>query len=544
MSDNLGIRHRAELHVFFNGQSKDDPFLEHFTNPHDFAKMVKKRQEAEMEHCRRHVVHFVNSWVFTFDPRLQAGFRDIPFDLFARQADFLLWLEERRALGERTQMKAGGVCPKSRERGVTWLCCAYATHQWLFSSSSSIGFGSLKLEEVDEIGNMNTILEKIRYILRHLPQWMLPKGYKEEKHATHAKIINPANGSIIVGEGGENLGRGGKCGMFFFDEASHSKNAESINSALSANTHVRIDVSTFRGSGNDFFKKCYGGDYVEFDPADPEVHTFSKFSLHWRDDPRTSEAWAAAIKTEIGPVNWAEQYDMDPFASMENIVIPAIWVKAAVELELPEGDGPIIGGLDCSGEGANDTVFIPRRGPRAQKVVFWNGLDTTQSAHKAADVAEKNNVKELNYDVSGLGIGYKSAWKATDRVLPFRINPINTGLPPTEAKWSREMGRTSKELFVNQKAEFWWMLRTRFEKTYEHVEGLAEHPTDELISIPNDPQLIAELSSPTYEVRETGKKVIEAKKTMRKRGIKSPDRADALVLAFCPPPKRKRAVFW
>lgn len=502
----------------------------------------KALRALEMEHCRRSVVHWTNEFCYTFDPRLPEGRRDIPFDLFGKQADFLLWLAERQKTAERTQMKAGGVVPKSRERGVTWLCAAYAAHQWLFSPSTQIGFVSLKLEEVDQIGNMNTILEKIRYIFRRLPGWMLPKGYNELKHATHTKIINPVNSSGIFAEGGENSGRGGKTGITFVDESGHIKDGNALASAMAANTHCRIDVSTPHGAGGDFFRKCFDPDYVEFDPNDTIHHQFSKFSLHWRDDPRTSEAWAWAIKKEIGPVNWAEQYEIDFSASLENICIPALWVRAAVDLELPEGDGPIIAGLDCSGEGANKTVLTHRRGPVVRKPVWWNGLDTTQSAHKAAEVAEKNDVKELNYDVSGLGIGFKGAWKAIERALPFRTIPINGGESASELKWPD--GKLSKELFVNRRAEEWWRLRARFEKAYEYREQGIIHPPDEMISIPNEPQLIAELSAPVYETRETGKKQMESKKAMRSRGVSSPDFADSLVLCFTMPPKKKRAVWW
>src|ERR1700676_3842504 len=52
----------------------------------------------------------------------------------------------------------------------------------------------LKREEVDEIGNMNTILEKCRFILRNIPQeWMLPKTFRHKEHASLGRIVNKEN---------------------------------------------------------------------------------------------------------------------------------------------------------------------------------------------------------------------------------------------------------------------------------------------------------------------------------------------------------------
>lgn len=479
-------------------------------------------QAAEMRVCQQSVVHFVNDWVWTYDPRENPT--DMPFDLFGVQADFLLWIKERE------DKKEYGICEKSRGQGASWLAICYAVHGWLFRRGFAAGFGSLKLEEVDEVGNMDTLLEKARFILRRLPEWMLPKDYQEAKHATHGKIVNPNNGAIITGEGGPNMGRGGRKGLFVVDEAAHLIDSDAVDSALAETAACRIDISTPHGTGNSFYKKRFSG-------------LFPTFRLHWHDDPRKDEEWATKKKRELNnPALWAEQYEIDYTASLEGICIPAQWVRAAVELNLPESEMPKVAGLDISEAGDAKTVLISRRGPHVDLPVWWSGLNTTATAHKAADMGEKQYVSDLYYDVSGVGTGVKGAWAATGRVLQFKPHPINMGEGPTETKWPN--GKTSKELFVNRRMESWWMLRARFEKAFEYKEGLAQYPADEMISIPNHPELITQLSMPLVEHRETGKLQLESKRDMRKRGIASPDFADALVLAFTQQPRRKRMVFW
>ncbi len=55
-----------------------------------------------------------------------------------------------------------------------------------------------------------------------------------------------------------------------------------------------------------------------------------------------------------------------------------------------------------------------------------------------------------------------------------------------------------------------------------------------MISLPHDDQLISELTAPKWELTENGKIKIESKKAMKKRGIDSPNLADALIMAYYP----------
>jgi hypothetical protein len=114
----------------------------------------------------------------------------------------------------------------------------------------------------------------------------------------------------------------------------------------------------------------------------------------------------------------------------------------------------------------------------------------------------------------------------------FICNPVNVGQAPSLTRW--QDGKTSQERFVNLRAELWGMMRLRFEKAYEYVELGIQHPPDEMISIPNCPELIADLSLPLWFRTETGKMKMESKDAMRQRGIKSPDYGDSLALTFAP----------
>lgn len=494
-------------------------------------------KDAELKKCAKDFVYCCKVYFKTYDPRLAQPI--IPFHLFPRQVEFAKWLDVR------VKNQEGGLVEKSRDAGVTWLCAAYAVHKWLFGGPVAIGFGSRKLELVDKGGDLNSILEKCRFLIRNLPSWMKPEGLVEDDMA-FCKIINRKTGASITGEGGDNMGRGGRSSVYFRDEAAFVERAHNSDAALSQNTNVLIDVSTPNGTGNSFYKKRFSG-------------RVPVFTFHWLQDnrkngwvlidPETKEViqrgnghgapvgarypWYDKQCASLDPVIVAQEIDINYSASVEGVCIPAEWVKAAIELDLNvEESAPLVGGYDVAEEGANKNVLIARRGPRVVGIAQWSHLNTTQSAYRAADEAEKLNVKILRFDAPGVGAGIKATFESTERQFSFTSEAVNTGGSTTDRVWPD--GQASKQKFINLRAEAWWDTRRRFEKTFEYVTHGVDHPHDELISIPNEPQLIAELSQPRYFHTDTGKIKIESKADMRRRGISSPDYADALILAFLP----------
>jgi phage terminase large subunit len=475
-------------------------------------------QQVEMALCASDPLRWLASWAWTFDPRESPSL--LPFDPFGRQAEFLGWLAEREARQE------DGLVEKSRDMGVTWLCAAFALHRWLFRRGFKCGFGSRKLDLVDRKGDPDCIFEKLRFMLYRLPAWMQPPGLDRRAHDCEGKLLNPHNGSAITGEGGDDIGRGGRSSVYFVDEAAHLEHPKLVDAALAQTTRVRIDVSTPRGPGNPFATKRHSG-------------RVPVFTFHWKDDPRKGPAWYEAERKRLGdPVIVAQELDIDYTASLEGIVIPGAWVRAAVNLDLPRS-GRCTCGLDVAEAGSALSVLVPRWGAFVGDPVSWGQANTTETAHRAAEHCRRLQAAVLSYDVAGVGAGVRGALAAFEGRLPFLCNAVNGGASPTDAVWPDK--RTSKERFLNLRAELWWGLRARFERTYEHATQGVLHDPGEMISLPDCPQLIAELSLPTYSLTETGKVKIEGKEQMRRRGVKSPDHADALAVSFAVPAPAGRA---
>ena len=473
---------------------------------------------------------FISEWCWTFDPRLK-GLKTVPFLLFPRQVEYVDWLLEREANEE------DGLVEKSRDAGATFVSCAYSLWRWLFTPGYSIGFGSRKEMLVDRAGDPDSIFEKIRSILRTLPAWMRPAGFKWKEHATFAKLLNPENGSTITGEAGDQIGRGGRKSLHFNDEAAFISRPQLVDAALSQTTRCRIDISTPNGPGNPFAKKRFSG-------------LIAVFRFHWTQDPRKDRAWYEKELRRLDRVTVAQEIDIDYNASIEGVAVPATWVAAAIEFEkwlletkkreLPRSE-PRRAGLDIADEGKDQSVLVSGVGPIIDRVKAWGQKNTTQTANIAAEYVRDWKVSVINYDCIGVGAGVKGTWNSTDN-LGFEAVAVNVGNPASSKKWPN--GKKALDLFVSLKAELWWLVRRRFEKTYEYrVEGI-EHPLEELISLPaltveGVTELVAQISMPLADYNEAGKIRIESKKALQKRGIKSPDFAEALTLYFARVEKKK-----
>jgi phage terminase large subunit len=93
-------------------------------------------------------------------------------------------------------------------------------------------------------------------------------------------------------------------------------------------------------------------------------------------------------------------------------------------------------------------------------------------------------------------------------------------------------------MFSNIKAQAWWLLADRFRNTFNAVRNGETFDHSDMISLsadlPHLEQLIDELSTPLRNYDANGRVKVESKSDLLKRGIASPNLADAIVLAYAP----------
>ena len=453
-----------------------------------------KLMEAAMVHYSTHPADFINDWMVTYDPRLQPAL--IPFMLFPRQEEYINWLYDR------WQQKEDGLVEKSRDMGLTWLCCAFASWMWLFHEGQSISFGSRKEDLVDKVGDPDSIFEKIRIILDNLPIEFLPGEFNLKHHATHLKIINPENGANIKGEAGDNIGRGGRSSIYFKDESAFYERPEKIEAALSMNSDVKIDVSTPNGNGNPFYQKRHQG-------------RIPVFTFRWQDDPRKGEDWYRRQKELLDPVILAQEVDIDYNASVANVLIPAELVMRARKnrptaiFDERGNDAPIILGVDVARFGDDRSVLCARQGRHVHWFKIFRQLDTMELCGAIRQELAEIPFDGVFVDVVGVGAGVYDRLREEYNY----IYAVNAGSKSTHP-----------DKYYNKRAEMWGEMR--------------EWLKDEPIILPNSDDMMTDLCSLQYSFNGNGQLVLEKKDDAKKRGVKSPDMGDALSLTFAQPVSR------
>lgn len=497
-----------------------------------------------IEYYGSNPVAFINHWLDTYDPR-NAGRETpakMPFILFQRQAELVEFTLALIA-GEEN-----GLMEKARDMGATWVCSAISVWLWRFYPGAAVGWGSRKEQLVDRIGDPDSIFEKMRMLIRSMPREFWPKGFNETDHMTYMRIVNPETGATITGEAGDNIGRGGRKLVYFKDESAHYERPEKIEAALADNTRVQVDISSVNGIGNVFHRRREGGVEWESGPAIEGVTNV--FVMDWRDHPTKDDAWYLARKKKAEADGlahvFAQEVDRNYAASVDGVIIPAEWIIAAIDAHVKlcfAAEGAQIAALDVADEGGDKNALALRKGPLLQSVEAWGEGDTGETTRRAVAGCQGIGPVEVQYDSVGVGAGVKSEANRlhSEGLLPAGMTfvPWSAGAgvqnPDKHVEPNDRDTPLNKDFYANLKAQGWWLLRRRFEKTWRAVTQGISYPAEDMISLPSTlpalRQLQKELGQATAS-RTTGALKLVVDKSPS--GTRSPNLADAVVMAFWP----------
>lgn len=177
-------------------------------------------------------------------------------------------------------------------------------------------------------------------------------------------------------------------------------------------------------------------------------------------------------------------------------------------------EGDLHYGLDVARYGSDKTVLFAKRGGFVQPAQVWAKLDTVITSQRVVDSLSLDDWQAIiKVDDTGVGGGVTDNLQhmAADNPTQYhyRTIPVNFGA-----------GTAFPLKFFNIRAEMFWNLRQQF--------------IDHKIAIPDDDDLRQELAAIRFEMTGKDHQIIkiEAKDDTKKRLGRSPDRADALALAF------------
>lgn len=202
-------------------------------------------------------------------------------------------------------------------------------------------------------------------------------------------------------------------------------------------------------------------------------------------------------------------------------VIPTAHVLAAQARWKPDGFkqyNMTAMGFDPAGGGRDEAVLCWRHGGWYAPLVVAQGEETADGSLAAARIIQhRRHNAPVVVDAgggAGHGFGGTTIMRLKDNDIP--VLPFN-GANPTAHKTKDGMLH-----FANVRAEAWWRFREALDPDQEGGS---------VIELPPDPELIADLTAPTYEPTARGI-LVEEKKKIKERIGRSPGKGDAVVMCL------------
>ncbi len=277
-----------------------------------------------------------------------------------------------------------------------------------------------------------------------------------------------------------------------------------------------------------------------------------KMHINYDSNPFMSATMIQVIendKARMSEEEFAHIYLGEPRSGNDKAVIQYKYVEACIDAHLKLGwepSGRRVVGFDVADDGNDTCATVTCYGNLVCDLDEWKGLEDEilKSSTRVWGYARQEDA-QIIFDTIGVGAHCGSKFSELNEANGVDIiyEGFNAGssVPDGDGVYM-ELPHTvilNKDFAENAKAYWWNQVSTRMRKTYEAVVLGVKHDTSELISIsssiPQLNQLKVELSTPMKDVSMSGKFKVESKKDLIKRGIKSPNLADAFIMSLITP---------
>lgn len=196
----------------------------------------------------------------------------------------------------------------------------------------------------------------------------------------------------------------------------------------------------------------------------------------------------------------------------ENTLIHPDWITAAQNRDLAPS-WPHTLGVDVARFGSDTTVIAHRQGAHVRIVKTMSHVPTTETAGEVTKLQREHGYPVAQVDGVGVGGGVVDILRENGQPVTD-MQAGGAATPEVDPKTGQTIHR-----YKNARAEWFWHLRTLFANGQIDID-------------PNDDELASQLGSLRWNLDSKGRIQIESKDEMKARGMPSPDRADALMLAF------------
>jgi hypothetical protein len=251
----------------------------------------------------------------------------------------------------------------------------------------------------------------------------------------------------------------------------------------------------------------------------PFRECFGRFSHRWTGFHVDARDVSISDKEQIK--QWGEDHAEDSYFFLTRVrgefptasalqFIPNDLIEAAMTRDIErQPNDPLVVGVDVARFGDDCSVIYARRGMDARSIlpIVSRGMSTDRLEDMILDFCSQNRVEVIFIDGAGVGGG----------VVDHLRNRYN--LPVEDIQFGGRPSRGEQVKYAQKRSEMWGAMR----------DGL------KYLAIPRSSELRDQLIGPEFDYNLKGELQLEKKSDMKKRGLASPDIADALALTFARP---------
>lgn len=282
------------------------------TQAKELNRAAEAAVEIELVNCKNSCEHFIDRYVHIFD-------RDVPGAVIKLE----MWAGQRSVIKTFLRHRLT-IILKARQLGLTWLALSYAVRNLLFNSGyMAVGLSKGDIEAME-------LVERISFILRHLPSWMVmdakdvPKGWAGITYeiTAHEVVIHfpanvdgkfPEDSKFQAFAASPDSGRSFTANLVIIDEWAYQVNAEAIWTAsyptINSPAGNRQVIGLSSGKRGTWFEFVWN-------KAKAKINSFYPVFLPWMTDPRRTQKWHENTKKNL-PNTYKQEYpetESDAFA--------------------------------------------------------------------------------------------------------------------------------------------------------------------------------------------------------------------------------------
>jgi len=214
------------------------------------------------------------------------------------------------------------------------------------------------------------------------------------------------------------------------------------------------------------------------------------------------ERWIAAYGEDSDFVRTRAR-GIFPEQAFNRFISPDV-VDEAMRRPAEQSSDPLVMGVDVARFGDDMSVIYMRKGmdARSHLPMKFRNIPLDRLEDKVLELCAVNRVEMVFVDGTGVGGGL------VDHLRRRRVNVI-------DVQFGSKSDQRS-ERFANKRAEIWGIMKEKLH----------------YLSLPNDSELRDQLIGPEYNLNSRDEILLEPKDSMKRRGVASPDIADALACTF------------